>query len=233
MLVAAAVCPHPPLLVPRVATGAAAELDDLRAACDRAVRHLLAAEPDLLVVVGDAPATGPLPAEAAADLSAYVPGTRLGGGPGPVRLPIAHAIGTWLLDRAAFRGPRELVGIDAASDAGACARLGAELADRTRRVALLAMGDGSARRGVKAPGYVDPRAVPYDEAAAAALGGADASAVLGLDAGLGAELLVAGRASWQVLAGAAGETPQRGQLLASIAPYGVAYFVATWQSTHS
>jgi hypothetical protein len=40
-LVSVAVCPHPPLLVPEVAAGAAPELDDLRAACDTAVTRML------------------------------------------------------------------------------------------------------------------------------------------------------------------------------------------------
>lgn len=52
MLVAAAVCPCPPLLVPEVAAGAAPELDTARAACLDAVGVLAASRPDLLVVVG-------------------------------------------------------------------------------------------------------------------------------------------------------------------------------------
>lgn len=54
MLVAAAVCPAPPLLVPEVAAGAAAELGDARTACSDALAVLAASRPDLLVVVGAA-----------------------------------------------------------------------------------------------------------------------------------------------------------------------------------
>jgi hypothetical protein len=54
MLIAAGVCPHPPLLVPEV-TGASdpgvRELRRLRVACREAVAVLLGAAPDLLVVV--------------------------------------------------------------------------------------------------------------------------------------------------------------------------------------
>ena len=53
-LLAAAVCPHPPMIVPAVATGAASELDGLRTACDEAVARLLAASPDTVCVVGAA-----------------------------------------------------------------------------------------------------------------------------------------------------------------------------------
>src|SRR5882724_6669359 len=52
MLVAAAVCPCPPLLVPEVAAGAAPELDALRASCADAIGVLAASRPDRLVVVG-------------------------------------------------------------------------------------------------------------------------------------------------------------------------------------
>ena len=53
-LIGAAICPHPPLIVPELAAGAAAELDELRAACDQAVARLLPTEPDIICVVGAA-----------------------------------------------------------------------------------------------------------------------------------------------------------------------------------
>jgi hypothetical protein len=62
MLIAAAVCPHPPLLIPE-ATGVPGvgdpELERLRAACHQAVSALLAGRPDLIAVVGGDPETGP------------------------------------------------------------------------------------------------------------------------------------------------------------------------------
>lgn len=96
--------------------------------------------------------------------------------------------------------------------------------------ALLVMGDGSACRGRRAPGYDDPRAQAYDDGVAAALAGADTEALLALDPALSARLRVAGRAPWQVLAAAARQTGGRwrGDLSYYSAPYGVAYFVATW-----
>ncbi|NEB18392.1 hypothetical protein G3I46_18060, partial [Streptomyces coelicoflavus] len=60
MLVAAAVCPCPPLLVPEVASGAAPELDAARAACTDALGVLAASRPDRLVLVGPADAAGPV-----------------------------------------------------------------------------------------------------------------------------------------------------------------------------
>jgi aromatic ring-opening dioxygenase LigB subunit len=107
------------------------------------------------------------------------------------------------------------------------AQTGRDLVAGDERVALLVMGDGTARRSVSAPGYVDERAEGFDAAVAAALKTADADALLALDPHLGDELLVAGRVAWQVLAGAAGNGCT-GELLYDEAPYGVGYFVATW-----
>jgi hypothetical protein len=120
--------------------------------------------------------------------------------------------------------------VAAAAPPGDCAAWGADLAAGADRVALLAMGDGSACRGVKAPGYDDPRAAPYDRAVADALAAAAADALLRLDPYLSTELKAAGRAPWQALAGAADAAGHgwRGDLRYDAAPYGVAYFVATW-----
>lgn len=91
--------------------------------------------------------------------------------------------------------------------------------------------DGSACRGEKSPGYDDPRALPYDQRVAGALADADLDVLLGLDPVVSAELKAAGRAPWQVLASAARAAGGgwRGELLHDAAPYGVAYFVASWE----
>ena len=95
--------------------------------------------------------------------------------------------------------------------------------------ALLIMGDGSARRGLKAPGYEDSRAAPFDESVAAALAKADRDALRNLDPALAEDLMATGRGPWQALAAAADDGRDlRGDLLYADAPYGVGYFVATW-----
>jgi aromatic ring-opening dioxygenase LigB subunit len=220
VLISAAVCPHPPLLVPEVASGAAAELDGLRAACGEAVRRL--GDADVLVVVGSGPRTHDFGADVAGTLRPY--GVDLTIGPGEPVLPLSLTIGRWLV------GDRVAVYRSVAEDASAtaCLRLGAELADLAGTVALLVMGDGSACRTQAAPGYFDPRAAGFDAAVATALAGADRATLSGLDARLAAELRAAGRAPWQVLAGAAGEAPFDAELLADEAPYGVGYLVASW-----
>ncbi|WP_405094958.1 hypothetical protein [Micromonospora sp. NBC_01412] len=238
-LVAAAVCPHPPLIVPELAGAAAAELDELRTACDAAVARLLAAGARRLVVLGAGDRT--------ADLDypyrgSFVPWglsleVRLGRAPsgaiGTDGLPLSLLMGAWLLNRVGPRsGPISWRMVSVAYDepVESCAAGGARIGS-DQPWALLVMGDGSACRGTKAPGYDDPRAQAYDDGVARALADADADALLGLDPVLSAELRVAGRAPWQVLAGAARAAggDWRGALGYHQAPYGVSYFVANWE----
>ena len=229
MLVSAAVCPHPPLLVPELAAGAAGELDGLRGACHEAVAVLLGSQPDLVVVVGDAPSTGPYPDGAWGSLAPYGVDVRVGEGTGSPTLPLALTIGRWLLDREEHAEvAASFFGVGADTDAHRAAQLGETLAARADRVALLVMGDASARRSLKGPGYLDERAAPYDETVAEALGTADLQGLLALDPVLSHELLVAGRASWQVLAGAARGARWSARLVFEGAPYGVTYLVAAW-----
>ncbi|MEU1487080.1 class III extradiol dioxygenase subunit B-like domain-containing protein [Streptomyces sp. NPDC005752] len=238
MLVAAAVCPCPPLLVPEVAAGAGPELDAARNACLDALGVLAAAKPDLLIVAGPAEPDerGPYPAGSAGSFAGFGVGltVRLGespaGSPVPRRpLPASLGVGAWLLEQARCGGaPVEGIGVEERLATDGCLRAGADLAVRAERVALLVMGDGSACRTVKAPGYLDERAADFDAAAVRALGSADLAALSALDPSLAYELKAAGRAPWQVLAGAARGAGLDGQLLYEDAPYGVGYAVAAW-----
>jgi hypothetical protein len=114
-----------------------------------------------------------------------------------------------------------------------CRRIGARLAGLAPRVAMLAMGDASARKAIGVPGAPDPEAEEYDAGIAAALAAADAGALARLDPDRAAELRVTGRAPWQVLAGAAAAAAGqkdglRGVLRHRSAPYDVSYLVASW-----
>jgi hypothetical protein len=220
-LVAAAVCPHPPLLVPELAAGAASELDDLRAACRAAVAHLANASVDSLIVLGSDTTTVRRDAPFGGTLSPWGIDLTVGD-PGAAQLPLSLLIGAWLIPAA-----RNFQSVAADADPAECARLGRKLAGEAERVGLLVLGDGSACRTDKAPGFFDSRAEAFDAAVAGALARADDGALAAIDPVEAAELLVAGRAPWQVLAGAK-DGDMRGELLYDSAPYGVAYFVATW-----
>jgi hypothetical protein len=267
MLIAAAVCPHPPLLIP-AAIGAAASdpppaLGAIRDACDVVVRALAGAEPDLIAVIGGGP-VGPggreYEAGAAGSLGDY--GIPVTVGEGEPVLPLSLTVGRWLLDGAGVgpgrggRGPGRpqsgppgagplgagplgagpsdggptvlLQAVDQRAPADNCIKLGIMIAERAPRVALLTMGDASARRARDAEGAPDPQAQDYDEQVAEALAAADARWLGRLDPALGDELMVAGRAAWQVLAGAATGTRMCGRLLCMANPYGVTYLVACW-----
>ncbi|MGW5331120.1 class III extradiol dioxygenase subunit B-like domain-containing protein [Streptomyces bauhiniae] len=232
MLVAAAVCPCPPLLVPEVGAGAAPELDAARAACADALGVLAAARPDRLVVLGPAEQGGHYPQGTRGSFRGFGVDleVRLGPGdaPGP-ELPASLAVAAWLLEWTDWTDvPVEGVAVDADLPADRCAGFGAETTDGIERIALLVMGDGSASRTLKAPGYLDDRAAPFDAEAARALGAADLSALAALDTGLARELKASGRAPWQILASAAEGTDLEGALLYDEAPYGVGYLVAAW-----
>ncbi|MFG1808319.1 class III extradiol dioxygenase subunit B-like domain-containing protein [Streptomyces sp. NPDC049040] len=241
MLVAAAVCPCPPLLVPEVAVGAAPELDALRDACGDALGLLAASRPDVLVAVGpaDLPGRGAFPGGARGSFRPFgvALDVRLGHAPEPhgagtatddVRaLPPSLAVAAWLL-RGWDAAPVEGLGVGEPLAPERCAAAGREVAASAERVALLVMGDGSACRTVKAPGYLDERADAFDAGVAAALADADTEALAALDPELAQQLRAAGRAPWQLLAGAAQGSGLGGELLYEAAPYGVGYFVAGW-----
>ncbi|WP_018636847.1 class III extradiol ring-cleavage dioxygenase family protein [Parafrankia elaeagni] len=220
-LIAAAVCPHPPLLVPEVAGVDPIEVRDHAVS---AVSRLCALGPDRIVLVGDdvrdafydETSTGSL-AGFGVDLT--VP---LGGPTSPARgagadgadgvgggcrmLPLSLTIGAWLLHEVGWAGARAARGVPATTTPQAAAALGAHLVAAAEadgsRLALLVMGDASARRTIRAPGSLDPRAAAHDAAVAAALAAVDVDALLALDPELARDLLAPGRASWQVLAGA-------------------------------
>jgi hypothetical protein len=240
VLRAIAFCPTPPLLVPEVAAGAAGELDPLRAACRDAVGRLLGSGPDEVVVIATGPVTRQFPPGTTGTLAPYgvaVTAALPGGPPQPrparnagpygvpdPRLPLGITLGAWLLADAQV--PCSAWSIGPETDP---AELGAGLDRTDRRRALLVMGDGSARRSERAPGYVDPRAPAFDASVAAALATGDAAALRGLDPALAAELLAAGAPAWRVT-GHAATGPYEAALLHDAAPYGVGYLVATWRA---
>jgi hypothetical protein len=243
MLTAAAVCPHPPLLIP-AAIGAAASdpppaLCAVRDACDTAVHALAAAGPDLIAVVGGGPGDREYAAAAAGSLGEF--GVPVTVGEGEPALPLSVTVGRWLLGRAGLgagaggpgHGPQVLLqAVDQRASADDCLKLGAAIAERAPRVALLAMGDASARRARDIEGAPDRLAQEYDEEVAEALAAADARWLGRLDPALDGELLVAGRAAWQVLAGAAPRGAFTADLRYAAAPFEVSYYVATWVRAH-
>jgi len=222
VITAAALCPSPPLLHPAL-TGREAVVPELRAACARAAGRLLGDAPEVIVVVGPAAATGEWDPAARLAPAAYAPGLPP---TGDRSLPLALGLGAMLLDQAGYRGRRRLLAAGQDEPAAACAALGAGLGGERGRTALLVMGDGSARRSLKAPGYLDPRAAGFDAEVERAVRAGDLGALLRLDQALARDLMVTGRPAWQVLAGAVAGLEPVAEVLYHGDPFGVAYLVA-------
>ncbi|MGI9008238.1 MAG: hypothetical protein ACR2FU_18935 [Streptosporangiaceae bacterium] len=230
MIVAAALCPSPPLLI-RELTGTALVEPGLRSACLDAVSELAAAGPETIVVVGVAERAGIWPADRELDPAVFAPGPagsrrpELAAATGA--LPTSLAVGRWLLGAAGYHGGLMLQAVGAGEPAARCASLGTDLAAAPGRRALLVLADGSARRTLNAPGYLDERSGAFDDVIEQAVLAGRLDALAAVDTGLARELMAAGRPAWQVLAGAlaghrvASEIRYRGD------PFGVAYLVAS------
>jgi hypothetical protein len=234
---AVAFCPHPPLLVPTVAVGAAAELDRVRRECTRAIRTSCAGGPTP-VLLGGGPASGLYTGPARGTLAGYGVGLDVELGrpadcaAGP-QLPLSLTVGAWLVAQALGPDSGALacsVGPDFAGGPAQDAR--GEHVGGTA-VALVVLAAGSAGRSTTAPGYLDERAAGFDAAVAAALRGGDPEALGALDAQLGAELLAGGVPAWHAAGAVLAGQRYTADLRYDDAPYGVGYFVATWRAGSS
>jgi len=220
VITGAAFCPHPPALVPEVARGAAPELADLRAACRSAIQRV-ATPGTALLLLGAGPVTRRHDASARGTLAGYGVDLQVGRADGAEELPLSLTIGAWLVHDALADVPPVAawsIGPGPAS---------VETPDAP--TALVVMGDGSARRSLAAPGYLDERAAEFDAGIAAALASGDPDA-LRVDRALGADLLAAGPPVWHAAADLLAGHGWSAELRYDAAPYGVGYFAAAWTS---
>ncbi|TDC46588.1 hypothetical protein E1212_26575 [Jiangella ureilytica] len=232
MLISAAVCPYPPLMVTGIGRPGDVRIDDVRAACWSALDDLRSASPDVLVVVGPGESTADEASRSGSfapygvDLTVALPGDDPQAGPD---LPLSVSVGAWLLQRDGWDGEvsAATVALDAAD--GDCVDLGRRLAGRADRVALLVMADGSPLRSDTTPQALRARARAYDTALADALRDGDPQRLLDLDAALAAEVGSPGRKALRVLAGAADDELFDAEVLYEDAPYGVGYLVGVWE----
>lgn len=187
--------PSAPVLLPGITGRPVAEVEELRAACLRAIELLVQDHPAEVVLVGAA--------EPVWDQGR----------------PLTELIGRTLLAEADSSVPIRYI-----SSAG-----GLELGRTLAGSSLLVVADGSARRGLKAPGYLDERAAPFDQQLLAALASGKPDQLAAIDGALAADLLVAGWAAWQVMAGAAEGRTWSSETLYANDPFGVFYPVLTWR----
>jgi hypothetical protein len=222
----AVLCPHPPLLFRELA-GAQDPVVDLRKAALAAVSEAVA-DASHVVVVGGHDVGGAWDPSTPDDVRRF--GTT---DPAPPRpgLPLSLGVGRRLLHEVGWSGPTDLLAVPWDADRETVEGVARDLAARPGGTVLLALGEGSTRRGDKAPGFLDDRAFPFDDAVAVALATGDAQALHDLDADLAAELMVLGATVLRVLGGVA--LAQGSRPAASLGyrddPHGVSWFVATWQ----
>lgn len=148
-------------------------------------------------------------------------------------------VGAWLRGRiAAADGPGDIdaraLPIDPAADARHCRAAGARLRARLDAdpdpQAVLVVADGAATLTTTSPGYLDPRAEDYQSGVDAALDAGDRAALGALDPRSCADLGIAGRPGYQVLAGLfdGDAADPKVETLYRGAPFGVGYHVSLW-----
>jgi hypothetical protein len=205
----------------------------LLAACEGVVSGLLTEAPQTIVVVGAGARSWRHASEEWGTLAGFgvaveAPSVHSDTPPG---LPLSLTIARWLLERTGWTGRLVLQEVSATAPVADCLELGHSLDQQAGpQAAWLVVGEGSNRRGVRSPGFEDPRAAGFDAEVGKALSGVDPEALAALDPGLADELGCVGRAPWQVVAGA---LDQAGRATATLryegAPFGVAYLVADWR----
>jgi hypothetical protein len=222
-----AIVPSAPVMVPELASAAAAETEDLRAAAVSAAAGL----PHRWIAVGAAASDSVHGPASAGTFAGYGVDVRVGLSAGsvgaePRALPLSVLIAAWLRG---VTGPQVSVEAhtyradhdpDTAVDLGR--QLRAHLDSADDEVGVLVVADGANTLTASAPGGYDPEALPVQAALDDALALGDAEALGRVPAN------VVGRVAYQVLAGLAGPGPRSAKELYRGAPYGVGYFVGIW-----
>ena len=228
MLTAIALVPSAPVLIPELATGAAAELQDLSAAVAQAAAEL----PGRWFVVGVGAADNVIGPGTVGTFGGYGVDVRVSlseraGAAAPKPLPLCALVAGWVRTTYAPSASAEVwvYAADHTLDA-ALARdraLRAEADAAPEPVGVLVVADGANTLTASAPGGYDPESIPVQAALDDALAAGDTDALTRLPDG------IVGRVAFQVLAGLLGTSPWQTRELYRGAPYGVGYTVEAWR----
>jgi hypothetical protein len=222
-----AIVPSAPVMVPELASAAAAETDDLRAAAVSAAAGL----PARWIAVGVASSDDVYGPASAGTFAGYGVDARVGLSTGavhadPVALPLCALVTGWLRGLAAPGATAEVHAYRDDHDPGTAHEFGAQMRARLDAdgddIGVLVVADGANTLSPAAPGGYDPDSLPVQAALDDALAAGDTEALARVPAG------VVGRVAYQVLAGLAGRGPRSVKELYRGAPYGVGYFVGVW-----
>jgi hypothetical protein len=221
-----AIIPSPPVMVPELASGAAAELADLR----EAVLTAAAALPRRWLAVGVGPRDDVVEPGAVGTLAGYGADVRVTFAPSatgsPSPLPLCALIAGWVRGQAnpaasvEVRAYADEHGVDAALELGRALR--AEVDAMVDDVGVLVVADGAHTLTPPAPGGFDPDSPAVQAALDDALAAGDVGALTELPES------IVGRVAYQVLSGLAEPGLRSAKQLYRGAPYGVGYFVGVW-----
>lgn len=225
MLSAIAIVPSAPVMVPELASSAAAELADLRDAVFAAVASL----PPRWVAIGVGTADAVIGPDRAGTFAGYGVDLRVALSPGARdegALPLCALVTGWLRGRCDPQANAEVrvfsgdLDADEARERGRALRT--EIDDAGDDIGVLVVADGANTLTPPAPGGYDPDSIPVQNALDDALAAGDTSALEHLPAA------VVGRVAYQVLGGL-GTPPRSAEELYRGAPYGVGYFAGIWR----
>lgn len=257
-LISAAVCPHPPALIPAVGGAAAAELDGLRAACIESVRRLRVPKfgnktdgwavgrseeflsdptlPGLLVIVGcDDTTTASDPANAFGSLRHHgiawdwdIAWCRDDLSSRP--LPLSLSVGVWLATAHAPPGVfiKRIAYQSISSDASPGECAALGKELAAQEANVTMLVVGEAAPREQPTTHTAIRAADYNDALTRAFAQVDTTALSQLDPVESQTLKATGRAAWQVLAGAAEGRELAGHVLSDSASHDRGLVVASW-----
>jgi hypothetical protein len=223
VLSAIAIVPSAPVMVPELASSAAAELADLRQAVFAAAASL----PPRWIALGVGAVDDVISPSRSGTFAGYGVDIRVALSPQSTEfgeLPLCALVTGWLrgqVDAAASAEVRVLPGDlpdESARERGR--RLRAEIAEADHPVGVLVVADGVHTLTPPAPGGYDPGSIPVQAVLDDALARGDATALARTPQA------VVGRAAYQALAGLG--TPRSAEARYRGAPYGVGYFAGVW-----
>ena len=227
VLSAIALVPSAPVLVPRLAGGAAAELTGVRAAVGAAATAL----PARWVAVGAGPSDSVITPPRVGTFAGYGVDVRVAlsadDGAAPEDLPLSALIAAWIRGEFVPGAAAEVRVYAEDHDAAAAVSRGRELRalidEAADPIGVLVVADGCHTLTPPAPGGYDPDSIPVQAALDDALAHGDAAALTRLPGS------VVGRVAYQVLAGLADSQTPAAEELYRGAPFGVGYFAGLWR----
>lgn len=205
-VVAAAVIPGAPVLVPGI-DGAQRAAEEPRRACLRALTRVMNAKPRTIVVLAEGDRDEAFTRDAPLGLHRFGGFTRAPALQDLAPLPVPLAVGAALHHSAGWTGAVDYLTLDRKAPAAHAVDVGRRLRDTRESVGLVLLASGSARTTDRAPGAFHPGAQTFNSAYVAALRSGRLESLLEAEDLAYAEQLSDARLPLQVLAGAWPEGP--------------------------